>query len=56
MQVGVIGSLPAVPPAFARERLLGVRMTTVVAPGHPLANYAGPVPPPPSYSSTSSWC
>ena len=41
---GVIGSLPAVPPAFARERLLGVRMTTVVAPGHPLANYAGPVP------------
>jgi DNA-binding transcriptional LysR family regulator len=41
---GVIGSLPAVPPAFERERLLGVRMTTVVAPGHPLANYAGPVP------------
>lgn len=41
---GVIGSLPAVPPTFERERLLGVRMTTVVAPGHPLANYAGPVP------------
>ena len=41
---GVIGSLPAVPPAFERERLLGVGMTTVVAPGHPLANYAGPVP------------
>jgi len=41
---GVVGSLPVVPPAFERERLLGVRMTTVVAPGHPLANYAGPVP------------
>jgi DNA-binding transcriptional LysR family regulator len=41
---GVIGSLPAVPPAFERERLLGVRMTTVVAPVHPLANYAGPIP------------
>jgi DNA-binding transcriptional LysR family regulator len=41
---GVIGSLPMVPPAFARERLLGVRMATVVAPGHPLATYAGSVP------------
>ena len=41
---GVIGSLPVAPPGFARERLLGVPMTTVVAPGHPLAAYAGLVP------------
>ncbi len=42
--VGVIGTLPDVPPSLAKERLLSVPFVTVVAPTHPLASLAGPIP------------
>ncbi len=42
--VGVMGSLPNAPPQLATERLLSVRMATVVSPRHALAAHAGPVP------------
>jgi DNA-binding transcriptional LysR family regulator len=40
----VMGSLPTAPADFSRERLLGVPMVRVAAPGHPLARLAGPIP------------
>ena len=42
--VGIMGSLPVLPPGLARERLPGVEMVSVVAPTSPLANPASPVP------------
>lgn len=41
---GVMGSLPTAPPDVTLERLLGVPMTMVAAPRHPLAAHAGPIP------------
>jgi DNA-binding transcriptional LysR family regulator len=43
-QVGVIGTLPAVPEGMHSEPLLDVPMVTVVAPKHPLAAYEGVIP------------
>jgi DNA-binding transcriptional LysR family regulator len=42
--VGVIGSLPVLPPDLSGEPLPGVEMVTVVAPGSPLAKLSSPVP------------
>ena len=42
--VGVIGSLPVLPPDLTREPLPGVEMVTVVAPNSPLAELSSPVP------------
>jgi DNA-binding transcriptional LysR family regulator len=41
---GVMGSLPIAPPQVTLERLLGVPMMMVAAPGHPLAAHPGPIP------------
>jgi DNA-binding transcriptional LysR family regulator len=41
---GVMGSLPTAPPHLTLERLLGVPMTMVAAPQHPLAVYPSPIP------------
>jgi DNA-binding transcriptional LysR family regulator len=41
---GVMGSLPVLPPGLTRERLPGVEMVTVVAPGSPLAEFTSPIP------------
>lgn len=41
--VGVMGSLPILPPSLESERLLGVPIVTVVAPGSPLATLRRPV-------------
>jgi DNA-binding transcriptional LysR family regulator len=41
---GVMGSLPTAPPQVTLERLLGVPMTMVAAPQHPLAAHPGPIP------------
>jgi DNA-binding transcriptional LysR family regulator len=41
---GVMGSLPTAPPHVTLERLLGVPMTMVAAPRHPLAAHPGPIP------------
>jgi DNA-binding transcriptional LysR family regulator len=43
-QLGVMGSLSVAGPELVRERLLGVKMLFVAAPGHPLAKLRGPVP------------
>jgi DNA-binding transcriptional LysR family regulator len=43
-QVGVIGTLPAVPDSMHSEPLLDVPMVTVVAPAHPLAAHKGAIP------------
>jgi DNA-binding transcriptional LysR family regulator len=43
---GVMGSLPVAPPQLKLERLLGVRMTMVASPRHPLAKYRKPIPAP----------
>ena len=43
-QIGIIGSLPALPDAMHSELLLDVPLLTVVAPTHPLAKYKGVVP------------
>lgn len=40
---GVLGSLPDVLPELTRERLLGVRLTIVAAPSHPLASCPAPI-------------
>jgi DNA-binding transcriptional LysR family regulator len=40
----VMGSLPTAPPDFTLERLLGVPMAMVAAPGHPLGAHPGPIP------------
>jgi DNA-binding transcriptional LysR family regulator len=41
--VGVMGSLPILPPSLESERLLGVPIVTVVAPGSPLAALRRPI-------------
>jgi DNA-binding transcriptional LysR family regulator len=41
--LGVMGSLTLDTPELVRERLLGVKMVFVVAPGHPLATLPSPV-------------
>ncbi len=41
---GIMGSLPVAPPQLQTERLLGVQMLFVAAPGHPLAAHGGPIP------------
>jgi DNA-binding transcriptional LysR family regulator len=43
-QIGIVGSLPALPDAIHSELLLDVPLLTVVAPTHPLAKYKGIVP------------
>jgi DNA-binding transcriptional LysR family regulator len=43
-QIGIVGSLPALPEAMHSELLLDVPLVTVVAPTHPLAKYKGVVP------------
>ena len=43
-QIGIVGSLPALPDAMHSELLLDVPLLTVVAPTHPLAKYKGIVP------------
>jgi DNA-binding transcriptional LysR family regulator len=43
-QIGIVGSLPALPDAMHSELLLDVPLLTVVAPAHPLAKYKGVVP------------
>jgi DNA-binding transcriptional LysR family regulator len=42
--VGVVGSLPTLPPGFAAERLIGVAFMMVAANDHPLASIRGPIP------------
>jgi DNA-binding transcriptional LysR family regulator len=42
--VGIVGSLPFVPPGLASERLAGVAFTMVAASTHPLAAIRGPIP------------
>jgi DNA-binding transcriptional LysR family regulator len=42
--VGVIGTLPDTPPALTKERLLTVPLVSVVAPSHPFASLADPIP------------
>jgi DNA-binding transcriptional LysR family regulator len=42
--LGVAGPLPIVPPQLTRERLLTVRVVTVVSPRHPLATRRPPTP------------
>ena len=41
--LGVMGTLPLNVPELVSERLVGVRMVIVAAPGHPLADHPGPV-------------
>jgi DNA-binding transcriptional LysR family regulator len=43
-QIGIVGSLPALPETMHSELLLDVPLVTVVAPTHPLAKYKGVVP------------
>jgi DNA-binding transcriptional LysR family regulator len=43
-QIGIVGSLPAIPEGMHSESLLDVPLVTVVAPAHPLAKYKGVVP------------
>lgn len=40
----VAGFLPDVPPQLVQEKLLAIRLVTVVAPEHPLAREAEPIP------------
>jgi DNA-binding transcriptional LysR family regulator len=42
--IGIVGSLPIVPPSFTTERLTGVIMVMVAARDHPLAKYEGVIP------------
>jgi DNA-binding transcriptional LysR family regulator len=42
--IGIVGSLPIVPPSFTTERLIGVTMVMVAAREHPLAKYEGTIP------------
>lgn len=42
--IGIVGSLPIVPPSFTTERLIGVTMIMVAARDHPLAKYEGTIP------------
>ena len=41
---GIMGTLPLAECQIHKERLLGVELCMVAAPGHPLAAYNGPVP------------
>src|SRR5579859_3392181 len=43
-QIGIVGSLPALPEIMHSESLLDVPLVTVVGPTHPLARYKGVVP------------
>jgi DNA-binding transcriptional LysR family regulator len=43
-QIGIVGSLPALPETMHSQSLIDVPLLTVVAPGHPLAKYKGIVP------------
>jgi len=43
-QIGIVGSLPALPEIMHSESLLDVPLVTVVGPTHPLAKYKGVVP------------
>jgi DNA-binding transcriptional LysR family regulator len=43
-QIGIVGSLPALPETMHSELLVNVPLVTVVAPTHPLAKYKGVVP------------
>jgi DNA-binding transcriptional LysR family regulator len=42
--IGVVGSWSPAPPQLARERLLTIRIPTVVSSQHPLATRRGPIP------------
>ena len=42
--VGIVGSLPILPPGLAAERLAGLAFMMVAAEGHPLAAIKGPIP------------
>jgi DNA-binding transcriptional LysR family regulator len=42
--VGIVGSLPFLPPGFTAERLTGVAFMMVAASDHPLAKIDGPIP------------
>ncbi len=42
--VGIVGSLPLIPPKMAFERLGGITFLMVVASDHPLASYKGKIP------------
>jgi DNA-binding transcriptional LysR family regulator len=42
--VGIVGSLPFLPPGFTAERLVGVAFMMVAASDHPLAKINGPIP------------
>jgi DNA-binding transcriptional LysR family regulator len=42
--LGIVGSLPFVPPGFTAERLKGVAFMMVAASSHPLAKIIGPIP------------
>jgi DNA-binding transcriptional LysR family regulator len=43
-RIGVVGTLPTIPKEVHSEPLLTVPFVSVVAPGHPLAAFRGPVP------------
>jgi DNA-binding transcriptional LysR family regulator len=43
-RVAIIGSLPEIPAGCASEFLLSVQALAVVAPGHALASFKGPIP------------
>jgi DNA-binding transcriptional LysR family regulator len=40
----IMGSLPVAPEQMTSDRLLGVPMEIIAAPGHPLAAHRGPIP------------
>jgi len=42
--VGIVGSLPHIPPQMAHERLAGITFLMVAASDHPLASYKGKIP------------
>jgi DNA-binding transcriptional LysR family regulator len=42
--IGVVGSLPIMPPSLTGERLTGVALVMVAAHDHPLAQYKGTIP------------
>lgn len=42
--IGIMGSLPIMPPALSSERLLAVKMLTVVGASHPFAKRHDPIP------------
>src|SRR5882757_8576479 len=42
--IGLMGSMPPVPPQLRHERVLTIRAIRVVSPQHPLAAYRAPIP------------